>query len=101
MSNNHWLYNELVRIGRKVEDGPEPLVVVSYRNKVFKVYVPGPDEYAVTIDVVKKAMGLGADTVSYASWCTASEEAKLYGKNNGVRVIPHGALFGMLNAKKE
>lgn len=101
MSNNSWLYNELRRAERKVEAGPEPVVVVSYRNKVFRVYVPGPEEYAVTIDVVKKAIGLGADTVSYASWCTASEEAKLYGKNNGVQVIPHGALFGMLNARKK
>lgn len=94
---NYWLYNKLREAGRKIEAGPEPLVVVSYRNKVYRVYVPGPGEYAVTIDVVKKAIGLGADTVSYAiSWCTASEEAKLYGKNNGVRVIPHGALFGIL-----
>ena len=102
MSNNHWLYNRLKATKRKVEEGCEPVVRVSYRNKQYLIYVPGPTEYVVSVDVVKKAIALGANTISYAkSWCEPSQEAKLYAKERGILLLPHAGLFAVLKIDED
>jgi hypothetical protein len=98
MGNNFWLHNELKKKAHlRVDSNYEPLIEVQYGRRHFSIYTPNHEEYIITIDVVEMVKSMGGDTISFpSSWCRASGEAILYGKENGVRIIPHGKLFELL-----
>ncbi len=99
--NNSWLYDQLTKHSHlKVEDNYYKFIQVVHKNKTYKIYTPTPDEYLITVDIVQKVKKLGATTVSYpTSWCRPSAEALTYGKDIGISVIPHAALFNMLDVR--
>lgn len=99
MSNNYWLYNQLVsKPNLYVDSEFHPLVVVEKSGTEYKIYTPNPEEYLIDVDVVQKAKALGANVISYpTSWCRASGEAISYGRLHKVQVIPHGKLFEILS----
>ena len=101
MAENSWLYEQLRdKQWLEVDVVADELLRVRYGDRSYVIYVPDSDEYIITIDLVQRAVELGADTVSYAaSWCFPSEEAVTWGKDHGVIVIPHGQLFGLLNCR--
>lgn len=100
--SNYWLYSQLKdQPHLEVDSNYHELVTVRYNGKVYKIYSPSSAEYIITIDVVQKIEALGGNTISFpTSWCQASREAILYGKRHGVTVLPHGALFSVLDAKE-
>lgn len=100
MGSNKWLYNKIKGSNLRVGKDFEPLIQVHKDDKVFRIYSPSPDEYLVTVDLVQKVIDLGGNTISYASsWAKATREAKRYGEQNGVQVVKHGELFGILGLR--
>lgn len=99
MSNNLWLYRQLVNIPNlSVDSEFHPLITVKKNGITYKIYTPNSDEYLIDVDVVQKAITLGANVISYpTSWCRATGEAISYGKVKKIQVIPHGRLFEILN----
>ena len=89
MSNNYYLYRELSGTTRKLQPEWEPLVRVSYKNKEYRIYVPDADEYVVTVDVVKKALDIGANTISYAkAW-----RARTFGRGKNLRQVTRDSRY--------
>jgi hypothetical protein len=97
--SNYWLYNKLKEIQHlDVDSNHSKLVTVKCYGIEHKIYTPSSAEYLITIDIVQKVIEMGGDTISYATaWCEASREAIIYGKQNGISVLPHGALFKKLS----
>jgi hypothetical protein len=98
MSNNRWLYEQLSgQPGVQLQQSFHPLIVAEKDDKKYRIYTPIPSEYIITVEVVQKAIELGANVISFpTSWCRASGEAIAYGKSHNVQVIPHGRLFEIL-----
>lgn len=98
MGSNYWLFGELkILVGVEVEQESDDMLVVNRGGEEYRVYVPDSAEYLVTVDIVDKAIELGANVLSYpASWCSASKESAIYGAKKGVKVMPHVAFFKML-----
>jgi hypothetical protein len=98
MAGNRWLFEQLTAAGRNVEPGYDPVMTVTYRNKVYRVYSPGNGAYVLGVDVVQTALDLGATHLAYAKYCEPSEEALAYARHHGLEVVKYGALLGMLHA---
>lgn len=98
MAGNRWLYERLKGAGRNVGDRYDPVLTVTYRNKLYKVYSPGNGAYVLGVDVVQKALAEGATHLAYASYCEPSEEALAYAADHGLEVVKYGSLLGMLHA---
>lgn len=96
---NQWLHEQIQRLdGVKLSENYDPLVVVSKDSQRFRIYCPRPEEYIITIDVVQKVLELRGNTISYAnSWCRPSHEAEIFAKENGVKILPHGATLAILS----
>jgi hypothetical protein len=94
--STYWLYQEL-RTSNAVVDGGNPILTVEFGDRTERVYCPDSDEYRVTADVIQKAKGLGATIIAYSNtWCGVTYEAKQYGKQNGIEVMPFGSFFAYL-----
>jgi hypothetical protein len=98
--STYWLRDKLAKESDAITDGGDPVLTIDHSSGTVRVYCPTSDEYAVDADVVEKALGLGANVIAYATtWCSATYEAKAYGKAKGVDVIPYAGLFGFLRRK--
>lgn len=93
--SNKWLFHQLKGLDDiYIQPSYKPLIVVSKNGREYRIYTPTPDEYIISVDLVKKVIDLGGNTLSYAdSWCRSSLAAKEYGKDNSVIVVSHGELF--------
>ena len=98
--NNRWLHEQLRTLAPdQVQASYDPLVVATRKDRVYRIYVPTPAEYIVTIDVVDKVIEMGGNTISYASmWCKPSQEALGYGKEKKIEILPHAAVLSMFKA---
>ena len=95
-----WLSQQLTNTSDAVVDGDNPILAVTFSNRVEHVYCPESDEYRITADVVKKAKELGATIIAYSStWCEATYEGKQYAKSLGVSVMAFAAFFAYLKRK--
>lgn len=102
-ANNRWLHAQLIQIApNDVEAQCEPLIIARLQGKNYRIYVPSPHEYIVSIDVVDKVLDLGGNTISFArSWCRPSLEAQKYAQEKGLEIIPHGALLARFENGKD
>lgn len=100
MGYNKWLHEQLRDSDLKVSKTYDPLIRVDKDGETYRIYSPSPDEYLVTVDLVQEVIDLGGNTISYASkWAEATREAKRYAEENGVQVVKHGELFGILGLR--
>ena len=97
-SNNGWLFGQLRGMpGVVVEPGYTHLIRAEKDGHHYRIYTPTPDEYIISADLVQKARDLGANTLSFPSWCRAAREGILHGQDVGVDVMPHGRLLDILS----
>jgi len=98
MAGNRWLFERVKAAGRDVNDEYDPIMTVTYRKKVYKVYSPGNGAYVLGVDVVQTALAAGATHLAYASYCEPSAEALAYAEDRGLTVVKFGSLLGSLHA---
>jgi hypothetical protein len=94
-----WL-NEKLQAASGVTLSSHPvLLIVSFSNKIERIYCPMPSEYKITADVVEKSHGFGATIIAYGSWCGPTIEGKLYAKAKGISIMPYAGLFAYMGRK--
>lgn len=95
-----WLRGKLATGGNAKNDDGDPVLTIYFEDGgSVKIYCPSSDEYRITADVVEKASELGANMITYGSWCDVTVEGKMHAKAKGISVVRYGGLFAFLRGK--
>lgn len=98
--STYWLRSELASNSNADMDNGDPVLTINYEGGSVRIYSPDPHEYAVDADLVEKVVELGADIIAYSkTWCMVTLEAKAYGRDKGVDILPFAGLFAFLRRK--